>query len=146
MVRVETPFEVHSSAERAFELISDLRHEPEWNPDTLGAQVEGPIGVGTVFHVVGRVMGREQRFDVRIARYEPPRLVEAVIDMTPMLITYTYVVEPSPSEDGGVRILHSAEIEPRGMMKMMAPFVGKIFRDHFDVIFPKLKALLEKAV
>jgi hypothetical protein len=34
----------------------DLRHEPEWNPDTLGAQVEGPIGCGTVFHVVGRVM------------------------------------------------------------------------------------------
>src|SRR5262245_46395555 len=51
MVRVDiTPLEVHSSAERAFELISDLRHEPEWNPDTLGAQVEGAIGVGTVFH------------------------------------------------------------------------------------------------
>jgi hypothetical protein len=30
-------------------------------------------------------------------------------------------------------------------MKMMAPFVAKIFRNHFDVIFPKLKALLERA-
>jgi uncharacterized protein YndB with AHSA1/START domain len=120
----------------------DLRHEPEWNPDTLGAQAEGPIGCGTVFHVVGRVMGREQRFDVRIVRYEPPRLVEAEVEMTPMRITYTYTVEPS---DDGVRILHSAQIEPRGMMKMMAPFVAKIFRNHFDVIFPKLKALLERA-
>src|SRR5437016_1480417 len=144
MVRVDNiPLEVHSSAERAFELISDLRHEPEWNPDTLGAQVEGPIGAGTVFHVVGRVMGREQRFDVRIVRYEPPRLVQAVVDMTPMRITYTYTVEPSSD---GVRILHSADIEPRGMMIMMAPFVAKIFRNHFDVIFPKLKELLEKAV
>src|SRR5262245_48771636 len=125
MVRVDTPLEVHSSPERVFEFLADLRHEPEWNPNTLGAQAEGPIGVGTIFHVVGKVMGRETSFDVRIVRYEPPRLVSAVVEMEPMEITYTYTVEPS---DDGVRILHSADIEPRGMLKMMTPQVGKIFR------------------
>src|SRR5437762_933774 len=139
MVRVETPLSVHSSPERAFEFVADVRHEAEWNPNFTGAQLEGSInrklGVGSLFHVIGRVMGRETRFDVRIVRYEPPRLVSAVVDMTPMRITYTYTVEPSSD---GVRILHSADIEPRGMMIMMAPFVAKIFRNHFDVIFPKL--------
>jgi diacylglycerol O-acyltransferase / wax synthase len=143
MVRIDTPLSVHSSPERVFEFLADLRHEAEWNPNTLGAQVDGPIGVGTVFHVLGKVMGRETPFDVRVVRYEPPRLVEAVMDLLPMQIRYTYTVEPS---EDGVRVLHSADIEPRGMMKMMAPFVGKIFRNHFDVIFPKLKELLEKAV
>jgi uncharacterized protein YndB with AHSA1/START domain len=92
MVRVETPLSVHSSPERAFELISDPRREPEWNPNTLGAVSEGPIGEGTIFHVTGRVMGQTRSFDVRIVRYEPPRLVSAVVEMTPMRITYTYTV------------------------------------------------------
>jgi hypothetical protein len=144
MVRVDTPLEVHSSAERAFEFVADLRHEAEWNPNMMTAQPvpEGPIGAGTIFHVTGLVMGRETRFDVRIVRYEPPRLVSAVVEMAPMQITYTYTVEPS---DDGVRILHSADIEPRGMMKMMAPFVGKIFRNQLDTVFPRLKELLERA-
>ena len=145
MVRVETPLEVHSSPERAFEFVADVRHEAEWNPNLTGAQLEGSanrtIGVGSVFHVIGKVMGREMRFDVRIVRYEPPHVVSAVVEMAPMQITYTYTVEPS---DDGVRILHSADIEPRGMMKMMTPFVGKIFRNQLELVFPRLKELLER--
>lgn len=140
MVRVDTPLEVQSSPERAFEFVADLRHEPLWNHNTLGAQADGPIGVGTVFHVVGMLMGQELGFDVRIVRYEPPLFVSAVADLMPMEIRYSYTLEPS---DRGVRILHSAEIEPRGMMKIMGPFVGRVFRRHFDVVFPKLKELLE---
>lgn len=146
MVRVDTPLRVNRpglSGSRAFEMVADVRHELLWNPDTLGAQAEGPVGEGTVFHVVGRVMGREAPFDVRIVRYQPPRLVEAVVELTPMQIRYSYIVEPT---EDGVSIVHSCEIEPRGMMKMMTPFVGKIFRNHFDLIFPRLKELLEKAV
>ena len=143
MVKVETPLSVHSSAERAFEFVADLRHEAEWNPNTHAVEPRpaGPIGVGTVFRVQGRVMGRESCFDVRIVRYQPPHLVSAVVESLPLQITYTYTVEPS---EDGVKILHSAEIEPRGMMKLMAPFVGQIFRNQFDLVFPKLKEALER--
>ena len=67
-IRIERP------AEAIFDYVSDLRNEPEFNPDasSIVKTSPGPIGLGTVYEEDVKPLGD---FVVTIDRYERPTLL-----------------------------------------------------------------------
>src|SRR6266849_4123072 len=139
MVTIDTTLLISSPPETVFEYVADLRKEVRWNPTVLTAALttDGRLRAGSVFRIKAQQFGE---FDVRIVRYEPPGLVSAVAEMKPMRSAYTYHVEPI---DGGSRLRHSTDITPRGAMNLLRPFVGIIVRRQLNMMFSRLKELLE---
>jgi uncharacterized protein YndB with AHSA1/START domain len=41
---------IHAPIQTIWEIQTDVAHWPSWQPDVDGAQVDGPLAVGSVFH------------------------------------------------------------------------------------------------
>ena len=64
---------INANQEQVFNYLADLTSHGEW-PENLNVESvsEGPVGVGSQYHSIGRMMGKQVENDVRIVVYEPP--------------------------------------------------------------------------
>jgi uncharacterized protein YndB with AHSA1/START domain len=64
-VRIERP------AEQVWDYFTDVANDPEWNPSAIKARKtsEGPLGVGSTFHVVRKMSGP---MDLEYTEYSRP--------------------------------------------------------------------------
>jgi uncharacterized protein YndB with AHSA1/START domain len=64
-------------AEEVFRYLADFSNLAEWDPmfERSERTDDGPLGVGSRFHVVGSVAGSELELDLEIVEYDAPRRV-----------------------------------------------------------------------
>jgi polyketide cyclase/dehydrase/lipid transport protein len=77
---------------------------------------------------------------VTVAAYEPPRRLVLGGQMGKMAPTVTQTVEP---QGDGSRFTRRVEMEPPGIMRLMAPFMGGTFRKKNAGFVANLKRVLE---
>lgn len=121
MITVERTFEVDKPADVVVEYLKDFAHAEQWDPGTKSCTQEsaGPVAVGTTWHNVSEIKGRETELTYELVRLEPGHLTFVGKNKT---ATSTDDIRVTPSATGST-ITYRAEIEFHGIAKVAGPFL-----------------------
>jgi uncharacterized protein YndB with AHSA1/START domain len=130
---------IERPAEEIFELLADIRRNPEWCPAFTGAEklTAGPVGPDAVFRTSMRSMGDLQ---IRITRYERPRRIWFTTSAKAAEIRHNFVLM---SGEGGTHVEQEIDVRPRGVLRMVAPVMALMLRRSIQSNTAALKAYLE---
>ena len=143
MISTEGTESIARPAAEVFAFIADVRNDPRWHTDVLQAKlVDGTtVQRGATFEITTKPVMGISGGTVTIADYDPPNRIVFDVDMGKMKPTTTFTVEQAGT---GARISRKVEMEPTGMMKLMAPLMGGMFRKRNATFLGNLKRVLEK--
>ena len=116
---------INCSPEEAFDYLSDLRNEREWNPTVESVEMltDGPVGVGTRFRAKWK---GGPAVEVRTVRYDRPTSWEHH-NGGPIRVLFSGTLEPVPE---GCRLSVDFDARPQGWFRLLFPlFVVKLRRD-----------------
>ncbi|MEU6770006.1 SRPBCC family protein [Streptomyces sp. NPDC046759] len=87
--------------ERVAEYAMDWRHDPVWTQGIRTAELTreapgGGFGVGAEVTRTAHFLGRRIDYVLRVAAYDPPRLLDMVSVAGPMPMHVTYSFDPHP--------------------------------------------------
>ena len=127
MARYRTEFASHLTPTEAFAYLSDFANSQEWDPGVSEATRigDGPIGIGSRFSVHASFMGRIMALEYTITAFEiGTRLVfEAPLPLGRSVDEIAFVATPS-----GCNITYNAELQMRGLAKLLDPIMYVAFR------------------
>ena len=132
----ETSRETSASAERVWQVWSDVNAWPEWNPDMKEAHLDGPLREGTRGMINTRSGGKH---DVVVTMVEPGRAFE--LESTAMPMTRMAIRASVAPLASGARMTQA--FEPRGLL---APVVGGLMSGAILGTFEKVLAGLATRV
>jgi len=126
----------------AFEFVADPRNEVRWNPNAQRVEQlsDLPLGVGSAFRVIGRMMGRDLAVDVHVVELDPPRRTRTRAASGPVGFETTYVVEPCRS---GASVTMSVRVTAQGPLRLAGPLLQAGFRRRTARLAGRLKAAIE---
>jgi carbon monoxide dehydrogenase subunit G len=121
MVNVIRTFTVDKPVATVIEYLKDFGNAVEWDPGTQSCNREdsGPIQVGTSWHNVSKVLGRETELTYRLQTLEDSHIVLVGHNDT-ATSTDDITVRPTAA---GSEITYHADIELHGAAKLAAPVV-----------------------
>ncbi len=121
MVSVTRTFTVDKPVATVIEYLKDFGNAVEWDPGTQSCTREdsGPIQVGTSWHNVSKVLGRETELTYRLQTLEDSHIVLVGHNDT-ATSTDDITVRPTAA---GSEITYHADIELHGAAKLAAPVV-----------------------
>jgi uncharacterized protein YndB with AHSA1/START domain len=130
---------IESPAEEIFDLLADIRRNPEWCPAFTGAEklTAGPIGPDAVFRTSLRGMGELQ---IRITRYERPRRIWFTTRAKAAEIRHNFALIP---REVGTRVEQDIDVRPRGVLRVVAPLMALMLRRTVESNTAALKTYLE---
>jgi uncharacterized protein YndB with AHSA1/START domain len=142
MITAESSTSIARPAAEVFEFVSDLRNDPQWHTDILEARPagEGTIGQGTTFAIRLKPFMGQSEGTVTVSEYEPPRRLVLRGQMGKIAPTIILTVDPQAE---GSRFTRRVEVQPPGIMRLMAPFMGGMFRKRNAGFVANLKRVLE---
>jgi uncharacterized protein YndB with AHSA1/START domain len=129
-------------AAEVFAFIADVRNDPRWHTDVLAAKlIEGSAVDGhSVFEIETKPVMGVVGGTVAVAQYEPPSRIVFEVRMGKLQPTTTFTVVPAAT---GCRVTRRIDMEPRGLMRAMAPFMGGMMRKRNDMFLANLRRVLE---
>ena len=114
--------QIACTPEVAFDLMADVRNEPEWNNQVGRTELTSgePIAAGSRFVIVNRGAA----FDASISTYERPGVLEVrATGSIELVIRYAFA-----ARDGGTQMTAAYDFRPRGALKvlfaLMKPVIG----------------------
>ncbi len=128
--------------EEVFAFIADVRNDPRWHTDVLEARLTNgvAVGKGSMFEIRTKPFMGVSGGTVTVLEYDPPGRIVFDVAMGMMRPTTTFSVTP---EDGGSRVTRRIDMEPTGMMRLMAPFMAGMARRRNTGFLKELKRVLE---
>ena len=142
MITAQSSTSISRPPAEVFEFVADVRNDPTWHTDILDARLttEGPVAKGSTFAVRFKpFMGKSEGL-VTIAEYEPPRRVQLRGQMGKMAPILTLSIEPQGDSS---RFTRRVEMEPPGILRLLAPFMKGTFRKQNEGFVANLKRVLE---
>jgi uncharacterized protein YndB with AHSA1/START domain len=132
--------EIAADREAVFALVSDLRHEPRWNPDCRSVTKldDGPIGVGTRYRAHWK---GSPELTVECVAYDAPRTWTNT-NGGPLSIRSTFVVEPTAT---GSVLSTEFTVEGHGVGRLMAPMFARRMAQLIPQHLAAIKTILESA-
>jgi carbon monoxide dehydrogenase subunit G len=143
MVHVERSFVVLPPVEEVVGYLKDFAHAEAWDPGTVRCTREGdsgPVQVGTTWHNVSKVRGKETELTYRLERLETHRLTFVGKNKTATSnddMTFDAVA-------GGTRITYKSDITFHGIFKLADPFMRKEFEGLGDQTVEKMTRALNQ--
>jgi uncharacterized protein YndB with AHSA1/START domain len=143
MVDASVSITINRPVEDVFAYVTDVRNDPAWHTDALEARklTEGPIGMGTKWHVRFKPSMGVSEGDMDVTAFEANRTQTMHGQLGPMEPTLTYLVEPA---NGGTRFTRRIQIKVSGWMKVMTPLMGMMTRKRGTGFLNNLKRVLEE--
>ena len=129
--------------EDVYSYVLDLESNgPKWAPDIESVQkaTEGPIGAGTTFRQVQKVMGKRRKTSVTFTAVELNRKIEAEAKVGPISPVASATFEPV---DAGTRMTVNGVLNPRGPFKLLSPLLARQGQRMWDARLAQLKQVLE---
>ena len=140
------PIEVTRVIERPVEDVFRFAADSENNPKWLGVfekvekTSEGPLGVGTTFRDVARLMGRRFETQSEVTDYVPNRLYARRVTTGPFPAAVRIEFEPV---DKGTRVRLISTAEARGFLKLAEPLLRMNTERQLKDGMDRLKAIME---
>jgi Polyketide cyclase / dehydrase and lipid transport len=125
MVVLENSVDIAVPPQKAFDYLSDLRNEAEWNPQMRSVQLltGDPIGIGSTYRA--RWAGGPDTL-VEYTRFEWPGEWASVGRSNMMTIRFSARVASIPS---GSRLAVRMELIPRGPARLLRPLLRRRMQD-----------------
>ncbi|HXV93693.1 MAG TPA: SRPBCC family protein [Pseudonocardia sp.] len=135
-IRIEQPVEV------VFDMATDPRKEPRYNPLIRAAEqiTPGPVGAGTRFRAEAAARGRTVPMEIELTEYEPPHRVASSIRVTGTDIRGGMTFEPA---DGATVMRWAWQVRPHGPLRLATPLLHRMGRRQERRIWTGLKRYLE---
>ncbi len=126
MARYVTRIESRLSPADAFAYMADFSNALFWDPSVSGATrtSDGPVGLGSTFHLVSRFAGREVPLDYTIVGYEPLQRVVLEARKPGFVSRDTITFEPAAA---GSVVAYDALLELAGARRIFDPLLQRIF-------------------
>jgi carbon monoxide dehydrogenase subunit G len=144
MVHVERSFSVTPPIDEVVGYLKDFAHAEAWDPGTVRCTREGaagPVQVGTTWHNVSKVRGKETELTYRLERLEPGRLTFVGTNKT-ATSNDDLSFEPEPA--GGTRITYTSDITFNGIFKLADPFMRREFERLGDETVEQMTGVLNQ--
>jgi carbon monoxide dehydrogenase subunit G len=141
MVHVQRTFTVTPSVEAVVDYLKDFAHAEAWDPGTVSCTREGgdgPVAVGTTWHNVSKVRGKETELTYRLERLEGARLTFVGENKTATStddITFR-------ATDAGTEITYDSDIVFHGLAKLADPLMHGEFEKLGDETVDQLTRVL----
>jgi uncharacterized protein YndB with AHSA1/START domain len=107
--------------QQVWDYLADFTTTEQWDPPTRSTvRQEGDGGVGTRYHNVSRVLGRDVDIDYTVVEHSPPRRLQLRGTTPAMEMLDTITIEP---DGDGTTVRYVAEFHPQGGAKLAAPLL-----------------------
>ncbi len=133
--------DIAASAELVFDYVTDVRREPEWNPQLREAEklTPGPVGTGTRYRVrFGRGVGEAL---IQTTAFDRPRSWSAVSTSRRLDVRFRGQVTETP---GGCRLAVHNELAPRGLLRVLSPLLSGVLRRSWQRDLRAIKTIVEQ--
>jgi uncharacterized membrane protein len=141
MIKEERSVVIRRPIGEVFAYVADLRHSARWQAGLSEVRkvTEGPMGLGTRFTVVRKLLGRKLELSSEFVGYEPNTMVTFRFSGS-MPGEGSYLFESTPE---GTRVTSTVEMQPRGISRLAKPLIAASLRRQMEANLPVLKDLLE---
>jgi len=102
---------------------------------------DGPVRIGTRYHEIRVVNGKEQQAELEIVEFEPPRKYSMRNVTEGVETVYRYNFQP---ERDGTRIDLVCEVRAKGIKKLILPMLVSFLKKEDGDHLQKLKKVLEE--
>lgn len=121
MPTIERTITVPTPLSRVWDYLTDFTTTEEWDPPTKSTtRTTGDGGVGTVYHNVTTMLGREVETDYTVAEVQPQRLFRLEGRSSSMRLHDTMSFT---GDETGTTLTYRAEFEPTGAAKLIEPLL-----------------------
>ena len=126
VITTERTFDVARPAAVVVEYLKDFANAVEWDPGTKTCVQEGagPVAVGTTWHNVSEIKGRETELTYQLVTLEPGHITLVGKNKTATSTDDIRVLDAGP---GTSTITYRSEIEFHGPAKLAQPFLKSEF-------------------
>jgi uncharacterized protein YndB with AHSA1/START domain len=142
MISTEGTESIARSAAEVFAFIADVRNDPRWHTDVLKARlIEGTtVDKNSSFEIETKPVMGISGGTVTVSEYDPPSRIVFDVRMGKLEPTTTFTVVPDRL---GCRVTRRIDMEPQGLMRAMAPFMGGTMRKRNAAFLANLRRVLE---
>jgi carbon monoxide dehydrogenase subunit G len=133
---------INRPVQEVFDFMTNPANFAQWQSGTKSAKwaSEGPVSVGSVFHSVGEMMGREMKMDLEITQWSPPTVWGIKGQSGPMKFE---AISKFESKDGGTQVTQTFEGEVGGLFSIAEGLAIKQLQKQVENDGNTLKKLLE---
>jgi carbon monoxide dehydrogenase subunit G len=133
---------IERPVEEVFAFLSNRENDPQWESQTEDVQKtsEGPIGAGTTWRQVTRILGQNMVGEIIFAEYEENRTIVTKSQSGSVPVTARMTFQPVPA---GTLLEVTIEVELGGLLGLAEPLAAATFRRQLRSSFGNLKKLLE---
>ena len=128
--------------QEVFDFTTNPANSAKWQSGTQSSEwaSKGPVGVGSIVHSVGRLLGRELAIDVEITQWSPPNMWGLKGNSGPLEFEAMNKFE---SKDGGTLLTQTFQGEVGGFFKLAQGLAVKQLQKQVETDGNALKMLLE---
>ena len=143
MIKIENSTIINRPVDEVFEFLANSENNPQWQSGTQEVKKtsEGPIGVGTTYLSVSKLLGRRLESIVEYTAYEPNKRVAGKATSGPIPFQFETTFEPAA--EGGTKVTSGGEGDAGGFFKLAEPLVARMLKRQFETDSANLKDLLE---
>jgi len=142
MARIEESVEINCPVEKAFAFTTDAKTWNKWQAILPEAEQtsQGPVGVGTTFRGICRMMGRSMEWTGKTTEYEPPTKFGKEITSGPVFIHQHNSYNPTST---GMRFTLAYDMKVGGPLMLLSPMLFHSMRKELKQSLSNLKDILE---
>jgi hypothetical protein len=133
---------INRSPQAVFDFMTEPANGPKWQNGTVSGEwsSKGPAGVGSTFHTVGHLLGREVSMEAEITQWNPPSLWGLKINNGQMKVDGSNKFE---AKDGGTLLVQTFQGEVGGFFKIAEGLAVKQLEKQIESDGLRLKKVLE---
>jgi uncharacterized membrane protein len=142
MARIEESVEIKRPIDRVLAYTTDAKSWPKWQSILPKAEQtsQGPVGVGTTFKGISRMMGLSMKWTAKATEYEPNRHFGKTITSAGMIVKQHNTYDPI---EGGTKFTIMYDMKVRGLFKLFSPMLVSTMRKELKKSLGNLKRVLE---
>ncbi len=121
MPSIERTITVETPLQSVWDFLTDFTTTEKWDPPTVStALVSGDGSVGSVYRNVSKILGRETEIEYTVVELRPREVFRLKGETSSMTMVDTMTFS---EEDGRTVVTYSAEFNPEGAAKLLAPLM-----------------------
>ena len=134
---------IERSKEDVFNFVTDLRNDHKWWEPVLSTDkiTEGAVGVGTEYIQHSKVMFITVKNHLKVTAWNPFDSIESVTESKQLAYALRYEFE---TVDNGTQFTLHAELEMKGLLRLLKPFTMRSLDHQLETYFGVLKQYLEQ--